>query len=161
MNTSIQNEKCINYHGAQPQTTGRPSRALTASVARLRRLAAASPAVPRAVEGDVAVDLGLGSRRARVREEELGGVVLEGLAAPQQDAQDHQGVARLVRAQVHAGGRAEGLLHAGVAVGWMAVGPTGRALVLGWDNRSEPAGFMGPVRLQHGQPLRCGPVRTL
>lgn len=114
MNTSIQNEKYINYLRAQLQTTGFPSRALTASVARLRRLAAASPAVPRAVEGDVALDLGLRSRRARVREEELGGVVLEGLAAPQQDAQDHQGVARLVRAQVHAGGRVEGLLHAGV-----------------------------------------------
>lgn len=53
--------------------TGFLCHALTASAACLP---AASPAVPRAVESDVTLDLGLRSRRARVREEELCGVVL-------------------------------------------------------------------------------------
>lgn len=62
-----------------------------------------------------------------MREQLLGGVVLEGLATPQEDAKDHQGVARLVRAQVHAGGREEVSSTRGVVV---EVGPTGSALML-------------------------------
>lgn len=90
---SLKKEKYINHHHCKEWGSPR-ALALTASAARLlRRQAAASPAVPRAVESDVALDLRLRSRRAHVREEELGGVVLEGLAASQQDAQDHQGVA--------------------------------------------------------------------
>lgn len=47
------------------------------------------------------------------------------------------------------------------SVAWLAVARIGAALVLGWDSQSEPACFMGPVRLQYGLPLRCGPVRML
>lgn len=89
---------------------------LTFSAAPLCRLTAASPAVPRAVEGDVTLDHRLSSRHAHVREEELGGVVFEGVAASQKDAQDHQRLAWLVRAQVHADGWVMVLLDAGVVV---------------------------------------------
>ena len=40
-----------------------------------------------------------------MREQELRGVVLEGLTRPEEDAEEQQGLARLVRAQVHDGGR--------------------------------------------------------
>ncbi len=65
----------------------------------MRRVGRSSPAVPCAVQGHVALDLR--HRRAHMREQELRGVVLEGLATPQEDAKYDQGVARLVRAQVH------------------------------------------------------------
>lgn len=80
-----------------PDSILQPSSSLTASV--VRRAAGSSPSVPCAVQGHVALDLR--HRRAHMREQELRGVVLEGLATPQEDAKYDQGVARLVRAQVH------------------------------------------------------------
>lgn len=77
---------------------------LTGSV--LRRVARSSAACPRAVQGHVAVHL-RGARRAHAREQHLRGVVLEGLAAPQEDAEQEEDMARLVRAEAH---------------GWMLVG---------------------------------------
>lgn len=62
-------------------------------------MARSSPAGPCAVQGHVA--LNLGHRRTDMREQQLRGVVLQGLAAPQEDAKHDQGMARLVRAQVH------------------------------------------------------------
>lgn len=73
---------------------------LTASV--VRRAARSSPTVPCAIQGHVALNLRHRRRRAHMREQELRGVVLKGLATPQEDAKYDQRMARLVRAQVHA-----------------------------------------------------------
>ena len=62
---------------------------LTASV--LSRVARSSPAGPRAIQGHVA--LNLLHRRAHVREQQLRGVVLKGLATPQEDAEQEEGMA--------------------------------------------------------------------
>lgn len=66
----------------------------------MRRAARFSPTVPCAIQGHVA--LNLRHRRAHMREQELRGVVLKGLATPQEDAKYDQRMAGLVRAQVHA-----------------------------------------------------------
>lgn len=65
----------------------------------MRRAGRSSAAGPRAVQGHVA--LNLRHRRAHVREQELRGVVRESLATPQEDAEEDQSMAALVRAQVH------------------------------------------------------------
>lgn len=65
----------------------------------VRSAGRSSPSGPCAVQGHVT--LNLRHRRAHVREQELRGVVLEGMATPQEDAKYDQGMARLVRAQVH------------------------------------------------------------
>lgn len=87
-------KQVVTASSAPPQ---QEASSLTASV--VRRAAGSSPTVPCAVQRHVA--LNLRHRRAHMREQELRGVVLEGLATPQEDAKYDQGVARLVRAQVH------------------------------------------------------------
>lgn len=67
----------------------------------VRRAACSSASVPRAVQRHVALHLRRRRRRAHTREQELRGVVFEGLATPQEDAKYDQGVKRLARAQVH------------------------------------------------------------
>lgn len=81
-----------------PRSSQQEASSLTASV--VRRAARSSPTVPCAIQGHVA--LNLRHRRAHVREQELRGVVLKGLATPQEDAKYDQRMAGLVRAQVHA-----------------------------------------------------------
>lgn len=72
---------------------------LTLLASVVRRAARSSPADSWTVHGDVALDLR--HRGAHVREQELSRVVLEGLATPQQDAKQEEGMARLVRAEMH------------------------------------------------------------
>lgn len=59
---------------------------LTSLSSLMRRAARSSPSVTRAVQGHIALDLRC--RRAHMREQQLRGVVLQSLAAPQEDTED-------------------------------------------------------------------------
>lgn len=67
----------------------------------MRAAGRSSPAVPRTVQGHVALHLRRRRRLGYARIQQLRGIVPEGSAAPQEDAEHQQVVARLARAQVH------------------------------------------------------------
>lgn len=72
---------------------------LTGSV--VRGAPRSSPPCARSVQGRIALQLRHRHRRARVRKEPLRGVVLVGVTASKEDAEEEEGPAGLLRAELH------------------------------------------------------------